>query len=72
MKTKSQVEKLKKVGGEITTKSFAVGGGEWTIEVYDLDGEFLFELLGSNGTRDEEADDLWGELSCLIHEALRS
>lgn len=66
----NQIELLKKAGGEITTKSCAVGGGEWTIEVYDLDGEFLFELLGSNGTR-EPADNLWNELSCLVSEALR-
>jgi len=68
----NQISLLKKVGGEITTKSFAVGGGEWTVEVYNLDGEFLFELVGSNGTRNEETpDNLWGELSCLVSEALR-
>ena len=68
---KNQIEKLKKVGGEITTRSFAVGGGEWSIEVYSLDGDYLFELVGSNGTRDEEADNLWNELSFLLSEALR-
>jgi len=68
----NQIELLKKAGGEITTKSFAVGGGEWTIEVYDLNGNYLFELVGSNGTRNEETpDNLWGELSCLVSEALR-
>ena len=66
----NQIELLKKAGGEITTKSFAVGGGEWTVEVYNLDGEFLFELVGSNGTR-EPADNLWNELSFLVSEALR-
>lgn len=66
----NQISLLKKVGGEITTKSFAVGGGEWTIEVYDLEGEYLFELVGSNGTR-EPADNLWNELSFLVSEALR-
>ena len=66
----NQISLLKKVGGEITTKSFAVGGGEWTVEVYNLDGEFLFELVGSNGTR-EPADNLWNELSFLVSEALR-
>ena len=68
---KSQIELLREVGGQITTRSFAVGGGEWSIEVSDLNGNFLFELVGSNGTRDEEADNLWNELSFLLSEALR-
>ena len=68
----TKVELLKEVGGEITTKSCAVGGGEWSIEVYDLNGNYLFELVGSNGTRnDEEPDNLWNELSFLVSEALR-
>lgn len=66
------VELLKQAGGEITTKSFAVGGGEWSVEVYNLDGGFLFELVGSNGTREgETADNLWNELSHLMAEAMR-
>ena len=69
---KSQIELLREVGGQITTRSFAVGGGEWSIEVSDLNGNFLFELVGSNGTRNnEEPDNLWGELSFLLSEALR-
>lgn len=42
------------------TKTFAVGGGEWSIEVYDEEGLLLKEFVGSNGTR-EPADDLWAE-----------
>ncbi|MDV7400425.1 hypothetical protein RZS08_53920, partial [Arthrospira platensis SPKY1] len=40
-------------GQRITTESHAVGGGEWSLEVY-ADGKFLFELVGPNGTRDGE------------------
>ena len=44
------------------TKTLAIGGGEWALEVYNLNGDFIREFVGSNGTRDdEEADDLWGE-----------
>jgi len=42
------------------TKTFAIGGGEWSIEVYDEEGSLLKEFVGSNGTR-EPADDLWAE-----------
>ena len=45
------------------TQTYAVGGGEWSIEVYDHDGGFIREFVGSNGTREEEADDLWREYS---------
>lgn len=41
-----------------TTETFAVGGGDWSIEVRDRQGYLLREFVGSNGTRDE-ADDLW-------------
>lgn len=45
------------------TETHAVGGGEWSLEVYfwnhDGDKEFVTEYVGSNGTRDESADDLW-------------
>lgn len=44
----------------------AVGGNEWSLEVYgvttdsmDSSSEFLFELVGSNGTDETIADDLW-------------
>jgi len=42
------------------TKTLAVGGGEWAIEVYHQDGSFIREFVGSNGTH-READDLWSE-----------
>jgi hypothetical protein len=48
--------------GQVTTHS--VGGGEWSLEVHASNGDFLFELVGSNGTN-EEADDLWGQLDEL-------
>jgi hypothetical protein len=41
------------------TKTFALGDGLWSIEVFDHDGSVVKEFVGSNGTRDEEADDLW-------------
>ena len=54
---------------DIKTTTHACGGGEWSIEIYD-GSDFLFELVGSNGTRnDEEADDLWGDLEQLFKEA---
>lgn len=40
------------------TKTFAIGGGEWSLEVYDEEGSLLKEFVGSNGTH-EPADDLW-------------
>jgi len=51
----------------------SVGGGEWSIEVSYFEGEdklFLFELLGSNGTlQDEPADDLWSVYHKILKEA---
>lgn len=38
-------------------KTVSLGGGLWGIEYY-LNGRFVCEWVGSNGTRDEEADDL--------------
>ena len=47
-----------------STDTFAIGGGEWSIEVYDFDGHCIKEFVGLNGTRDdEEATDLWAEYS---------
>lgn len=41
-------------------KTFALGGGEWSIEVYNLEGACVKEFCGLNGTQNgEEADDLW-------------
>lgn len=42
------------------TETHAIGGGEWSIEVFDKNGCFLEEFVGSNGTR-EPADDLWAQ-----------
>ena len=54
---------------DVRTTIHACGSGEWSIEVYDGE-DYLFELVGSNGTRDgEEADDLWNELDQLTKEA---
>lgn len=54
------------------TKTFALGGGEWSIEVYDYQGHLLEEFVGLNGTRDdEEATDLWSEYdewAAQVHE----
>ena len=51
----------------------AVGGGEWSLEVYAYtqeSKEFMFELIGSNGTlTDEPADDLWLEYGKIMREA---
>lgn len=44
----------------MTTKTFTIGGGEWSLEVYDHSYRLLKEFVGSNGTRGE-ADDLYGE-----------
>ena len=67
----TKVEKLIAVKNIISTKTCAVGGGMWSLEVYSGDGEeYLFELVGCNGTQpDEDADDLWAELADLQAEA---
>ena len=50
---------------EIETSTHACGGGDWSIEVRDNKG-LLFELVGSNGSRNGEvADDLWADLAEL-------
>lgn len=49
------------------TTTHAIGGGEWSIEVYDDEGNYIREFVGSNGTRDdEEADDLWSEYNAWV------
>jgi len=53
-------------------ETHAIGGGEWSIEVYGPNGEFLKEFVGSNGTRPgEEATDLWVEVSEWEQEVAR-
>lgn len=45
-------------------ETHAIGGGEWSIEVFDSNGGFLKEFVGSNGTRNgKKATDLWAEVS---------
>ncbi len=68
MKNSEKIEILASTNN-ISTEIKAVGGGEWAIEVYS-ENNFLFELVGSNGTH-YEADDLWGELAELKKEAAR-
>ena len=54
----------------ISVSSHSVGGGEWSLEIEDQDGVFLFELVGSNGTQ-FEGSDLYGELKQLQETAYR-
>jgi len=61
-RTKIFKEELKKVGWfHPQTTTHALGGGEWSIEVYGPHG-FLCEYVGENGTHGP-ADDLWGEFT---------
>jgi len=66
---------LLKEFGHYQSESKSIGDGLWSLEVYGWNDdeerrEFLFELVGSNGTRDnEEPDDLHGYLSELYDEA---
>lgn len=57
------VSALKNADLSARYETHAIGGGEWSIEVYGKDGEFLKEFVGFNGTRGEEATDLWAEVS---------
>ena len=46
------------------TETFSIGGGEWSIELYDYRGRLLAEFVGSNGTREgEECVDLWAQVN---------
>lgn len=45
-------------GFSMSTKPLAIGGGEWSLELY-IDNSYVCEWVGSNGTwPGEEADDL--------------
>lgn len=55
--------------------SKSLGQGEWALVVYgvttnDVDSrqEFLFELIGSNGTNDEEPADLWSSYETIMRQ----
>ena len=39
-----------------SSETFALGGGECSVEYYDFQGQFLFEIVGENGTRAEALD----------------
>lgn len=61
---KTAIERIRDYGIS-KTKTNAIGDGEWSLEVYGEQGNFLFELVGSNGTR-SEADDLHGQLDTIL------
>lgn len=49
------------------TKSVGLGGGQWAIEARNIKGDFLFEVVGENGTNrvfcpDGKGTDLWSEI----------
>jgi hypothetical protein len=55
--------------------SFSLGEGEWALVVYgvttndiDSSSEFLFELIGSNGTNGEEPADLWSNYEAIMRQ----
>ena len=59
-------------------KSFSLGDGLWSIEVYseparsEYDPPCIKEFCGTNGTRDgEECADLWAELNEWLHEVIK-
>lgn len=68
-----KLQGLKKTGRTISvsngdlaysTKTFSLGSGEWSIEVYDSNGCFLKEFVGDNGVAngwnpEGNFDDLW-------------
>jgi hypothetical protein len=58
--------------GSLETESNSIGHGQWSISVYGWmsndSKEYLFDLVGSNGTQCEE-DDLWSELDEILNSA---
>ena len=49
-------------------KTFACGGGEWSLELWDKEDSCIQEFVGNNGTKNVwnpsgESDDLWEEAS---------
>lgn len=69
-KVKSILRDLIWVGGAVSTSTHSIGGGEWSIEV-SVDDSYCCEFVGSNGTQDEEADDLHSIVNAAIQEAER-
>ena len=43
------------------TRTFPLGSGQWKLVVLDMEGNEIIAFVGSNGMRDEPADDLWNE-----------
>lgn len=59
-----------KAGHKIETKTFAVGDGEWSIEVW-ANGSPICEFVGPNGSYEWESQaDLWSEYKAAIDAAL--
>lgn len=61
------VKAIKAVDLVDSYQTYSLGGGEWSIEAktsYDQScwGPSVMEWVGSNGTRDERADDLWAKV----------
>lgn len=54
---------MKNIAKVYRTETLAIGGGEWSIVVYDELGECITEFVGSNGTRDDHPADLWAEFN---------
>jgi hypothetical protein len=49
---------------EVTNyETHSLGGGEWSIEAVDTNGQCIKEFVGNNGTDDYEADNLWEQVS---------
>ena len=71
MKSKVEIMAMLLQSGHYETTTHAVGGGEWSIEVFgeDLKGNVVgFELVGSNGSH-YPADDLWSQLGEIKRKA---
>jgi hypothetical protein len=55
----SKIVDLAKLGGSkaiCSSETFAIGGGECSVEYYDYEAKILFEIVGENGTRAEAFD----------------
>jgi len=74
MTDKKKIQLLREYGYH-NSETRAIGDGQWSIEVYGWNSiednkEFLFEIIGSNGTKyGEEPDDLHGRLSEILDKA---
>ena len=69
----SKIVDLALLGGSqaiCSAQTTSVGGGEYSEEYYDYEGQFLFEIVGENGTR-AEAFDFNGEFKSICAKADR-